>query len=268
MYTKKYLKRIGIDEGLSPTLSSLKRIHKQHLTTVPFENLDMHIYKHIETNVSALYRKIVENMRGGICYELNLLLAEMLRNIGFDTVILGAKMAKNGKGYSDHMLLKVSLEGVEYLVDVGCSDYFLEPLLLEVNVTQKDKNGLFKIEQLDESRFEFKKYCTETDLFRTKYTFVNRERDLEYFKGSKEYDIHSDDSSFKKKLICLLQEENGRLYMKQNNLVIIRNDSRVIEKRLSFCDYINVLKERYGIKLSLDEIQVLRLVFEKLVARS
>ena len=81
----------------------------------------------------ALFTKIVENRRGGFCYECNGLFAALLRMLGFDVTMLSAEVANAQGGYSqpfDHMTLMVR-ETQRWLVDVGFGDSFLEPLLID-----------------------------------------------------------------------------------------------------------------------------------------
>ena len=118
-------------KDLEIDLSSLKLIQKQHLLTVPFENLDIHIHKEIKVDIRYLYKKIIVKKRGGICYELNLLLSFLLKGIGFNTKILGGKVLNENGSYFDHMLLLVYLNNKKYIVDVGYGDNFLEPLELK-----------------------------------------------------------------------------------------------------------------------------------------
>ena len=72
-----YLQRIGASRD-----SSLAELHERHLLSVPFENLDTHMGTRIELEIPWLYDKIVTRRRGGFCYELNGLFAELLRSLG------------------------------------------------------------------------------------------------------------------------------------------------------------------------------------------
>src|SRR5215470_11521743 len=71
MDTRTYLKRINYSGSVDPTAETLKALQVAHLRTVPFENLSIHAGEPIVLQDDALYRKIVENRRGGFCYEAN-----------------------------------------------------------------------------------------------------------------------------------------------------------------------------------------------------
>jgi N-hydroxyarylamine O-acetyltransferase len=58
-----------------PSALALRGLHRQHLFTVPFENLDIALETTICLDLSLIYEKIVRQHRGGFCYELNALFA-------------------------------------------------------------------------------------------------------------------------------------------------------------------------------------------------
>jgi N-hydroxyarylamine O-acetyltransferase len=68
-----YLERIGL-EGRP----SIAQVHRAHLTSIPFENLDPHQGLPVSLEVEDLERKLVSERRGGYCFEQNLLLKAAL----------------------------------------------------------------------------------------------------------------------------------------------------------------------------------------------
>ena len=79
-----YMKRIGIDSNITVDLNSLVSLQKAHLTHIPYENYDSLEHKLTSLNHKELYRKLITEHRGGICFELNGLYAWLLKSIGFD----------------------------------------------------------------------------------------------------------------------------------------------------------------------------------------
>ena len=49
-------------------------------------------HRPIVLNTAAFYRKIVDEGRGGFCYELNGLFDELLRYVGFKTRLISARV--------------------------------------------------------------------------------------------------------------------------------------------------------------------------------
>src|SRR2546427_8621834 len=123
--TKAYLERINYPlnyrRSLAPDAETLRALQVAHLLAVPFENLSIHAGQPIILEDDALFTKIVENGRGGFCYEANGLFAALLRALGFNVAMLSAEVA-NAEGEFgpnfDHMALMVMLEQ-RWLVDVG-----------------------------------------------------------------------------------------------------------------------------------------------------
>src|SRR5215216_896010 len=132
MNTEKYLRRIGIEKTkISANAETLKFLQKQHLLHVPFENLDIHWQRPIVLETGKFYQKIVENPRGGFCYELNGLFYELLNKIGFQSKIISARVGNGQGAFSaeyDHLAILTQAGDEEYLVDVGFGSFTAEPL--------------------------------------------------------------------------------------------------------------------------------------------
>ena len=74
-----YLDRIGYTGTRALTQENLTLLIRQHLETVPFENLDCWGKgAPLSNDPEVLFEKIVTRRRGGICFELNGLLFELL----------------------------------------------------------------------------------------------------------------------------------------------------------------------------------------------
>src|SRR5690606_25999798 len=83
----RYLRRLGIDDRPEPTLDNLARLQESHVLTVPFENLDYHYGREIPMD-ERIVTKIVDEKRGGGCYELNPSFHHLLRALGYDSRIM------------------------------------------------------------------------------------------------------------------------------------------------------------------------------------
>ena len=109
-----YLHRINYRGSLAATAQTLRDLQTAHLLTVPFENLSIHSGELIILDDDALFEKIVLRRRGGFCYELNGLFAALLRELGFEVVMLSAGAANAQGIYGpdfDHMSLLVTVHG-------------------------------------------------------------------------------------------------------------------------------------------------------------
>ena len=71
MNLQRYLDRIEYSGSIQPNLSILIALHEAHVFSVPFENLDVQLGKSLSICIEDAYEKIVNNTRGGWCYEQN-----------------------------------------------------------------------------------------------------------------------------------------------------------------------------------------------------
>src|SRR5262245_36251920 len=141
----RYLDRIGARHPAGPDAAALRDLHRRHVETVPFENLSIHLREPIELAEDALVDKIVRRGRGGFCYELNGLFAELLAALGYDVSLLAAGVFGRDGSLSpvfDHMALLVTLDE-RYLVDVGFGAHAVHPLRRDWPEAQEDPAGSF-----------------------------------------------------------------------------------------------------------------------------
>ncbi len=125
-----YLARIGFEQPVELTVEGLERLQRAHLTTVPFENLDVFYRRGVGTDPAWSVPKVVEQGRGGWCYEINGAFATLLEELGFVVRWLGAGVLPITGPFPDHLTIEVAFDR-PYLVDVGYGDSFIRPLPLD-----------------------------------------------------------------------------------------------------------------------------------------
>ncbi len=123
-----YLHRIGISGR-----PSLAELHRAHVTSIPFENLDPHRGVPVSLQPEALERKLVAGGRGGYCFEHNLLLAAATRALGAEVELLLARVRVGRPAGTPrprtHLVLRVRCQGAVWLADVGFGNgTLLEPI--------------------------------------------------------------------------------------------------------------------------------------------
>ena len=127
-----YLHRVDYTGPIEPTLEVLRAVHRQHLLSISYENLDIHLGRALSVDIDAIFEKLVTRRRGGWCYEMNGLLAWALREIGFDVALLGGTVGRTRLGplaEGNHLALLVRLDQ-PWLADEGFGNGILEPLAL------------------------------------------------------------------------------------------------------------------------------------------
>ncbi len=212
MNTEKYLRRIGIENsGIRANVENLKFLQKQHLLSVPFENLDIYWKIPIVLDDELFYRKIVEENRGGFCYELNGSFCNLLEKLGFANKIISAKVSDGEGNFGaeyDHLAILTKIDDTELLVDVGFGSFSAEPLRFVSDVEQHDKEGIFAIRKFDKNYFEVIK--KDGDKWKSEYIFTDKPRNLSEFEEMCNFHQTSPESHFTRGKICSLMTENGR----------------------------------------------------------
>jgi N-hydroxyarylamine O-acetyltransferase len=118
-----YFRRIGFS-GETPiaNLATLHAIVFKHTTTIPFENLNPLLQRPVLLDLASLQSKLIDRQRGGYCFEHNLLLRDVLLQMGYRVTSLAARVLWNASTpitQRSHMLLRIDLDNFVYLVDVG-----------------------------------------------------------------------------------------------------------------------------------------------------
>lgn len=152
MDVKAYFHRIGLElpEDLTPNSALLRQLHLAHCTTVPYENLDM--IRGIPTSLEedALFRKIVEEGRGGLCFELNGSFGNLLRALGYQVTDYAARYLRGESTLPmrRHRVLKVEATDGTWLCDVGIGEVCQrEPVRLEEGLVQEQFGETYKLEK-------------------------------------------------------------------------------------------------------------------------
>lgn len=123
---EKYFKRIGLEmpETIVPNGELLKKLHFAHCTTVPYENLDIIRGIPLRLDDEGLYQKVVEEGKGGYCFELNGLFAWLLRELGYKVTEYASRYLRGESSIPmrRHRVLKVEATDGVYCADVGIGE--------------------------------------------------------------------------------------------------------------------------------------------------
>ena len=250
MEKRKYLDRINYSGDLNPSLSTLRKLQKTHLLHVPFENLDIHYQKPIILNIDNIYKKIVQNNRGGFCYELNALFYELLLSLGYKAKRVSARVFKKGEEYGpefDHLAIIVKIENQEYLTDVGFGEFTFGPLVLQTKKTQKDERGIFSIKEHNNQYLQVNK--EEKNKWIPQYIFQNKECELDEFNEMCIYHQTNSNSHFTHKRLISKPIENGRITISGNVLKLRALDAVDERNLMSETEFVKELKHYFNIRL-------------------
>jgi len=243
-----YLDRIAYTGPITPSAQVLRELHRAHMLAVSFENLDIGLGRKIICHEETVVRKIVEQCRGGFCYELNGAFAALLRELGFQVTLLSARVARQDGSASpefDHLILKVDLQE-PWLADVGFGDSFLEPLRLKIDIEQPQGGRKFR---LVEERGSLYMEMADPEEWKRQYSFTLVPRQLSDFAGMCHYHQTSPESSFTQKRICSRATPDGRITIVDTKLIVTRNGKREESALDSAQEWREALSEYFGIVL-------------------
>ncbi|MBZ5573616.1 MAG: arylamine N-acetyltransferase [Acidobacteriia bacterium] len=244
-----YLDRIYYTGPTASTIETLNGLHRAHMLSVPFENLDIGLGRRIVCEEGAFIEKIVNRRRGGFCYELNGAFGALLRTLGFQVTLLSARVPRDDGSHSpefDHLALKVDLEE-PWLADVGFGDSFVEPLRLQVDIEQPQDKRNFRI--VEEGGFLHMEMAESGKGWRRQYSCTLTPRNLEDFAGMCHYHQTSPESPFTRKKVCSMATPNGRVTLADRKLIETHGGVREESVLDSEEQWRAALKRHFGVVL-------------------
>jgi N-hydroxyarylamine O-acetyltransferase len=248
-----YLKRIRYIDAVKQDVETLRGLQLAHMTTIPFENLDIRLKRSIKIDEESIWEKLILQKRGGFCYELNGLFAWLLKQIGFAVTYLNARVFDRDGNLGidfDHLTLLVQIPGQtgRWLADVGFGDSFMEPLTLDERGEQVQGLRAYKLEQTPDGYIVWQKNYDGS--WERHYFF-----DLQSHKFPEEYNsaclYHqtSPESSFTRGSIISRATANGRISLEDGRLILTENGQRTQRFLDSENEYRTLLKEYFDVTL-------------------
>ncbi len=137
-----YFSRVGFTGQAAADLATLRTLHRLHIEAIPFENLDVLLGQRIDMSEEAVERKIVAGRRGGYCFEQNTLFRGVLNALGFRTEAFLGRIRRNVPANVrtplTHMVLRVTIDGIPWLADVGFGSLGTPaPIRLDIDTEQE-----------------------------------------------------------------------------------------------------------------------------------
>jgi N-hydroxyarylamine O-acetyltransferase len=253
-----YLRRIAYTGPRQPSSATLCQLHRQHLFTVPFENLDIPLGTPISLELEKIYQKIVTRRRGGFCYELNGLFGELLTAMGFQVQKLSARVRREDGGFGpefDHMLLQVQLDD-PWLVDVGFGDSFVDPIVFRAGGADQVNGHRYVVLPVgDEWQLLHEDANGQVPL----YMFRDAPHPLSDFQEMCTFHQTSPDSHFTKSWICSRATPDGRITVANMRLIVTRGAEREEVDLSTDGDVRRCLREFLAVELD-DEAPLAKLV--------
>lgn len=142
MLSSAYLRHLGVEHALAPTLGSLRLLQRRHLERVPYENLGIMLGRTPSVDPESSLERVGDLGRAGYCFHQNAVLELVLRDLGFQVERRHGHVWSREEHRHDpslnHLVLVVSglptsdnPDG-RWWPDVGLGEGFWEPLPLVV----------------------------------------------------------------------------------------------------------------------------------------
>lgn len=124
---ERLLAHLGFAAPPAADRAGLFAVHRAYLERVPYEDVAVQLGECGPLDEAALLARVLGG-RGGYCFELNTVLAALLRGVGFR--VSHHQAVVGGDGPTNHMALLVTLDGERWIADAGLGEGFLDPLPL------------------------------------------------------------------------------------------------------------------------------------------
>ena len=259
-----YLKRIRVADCKS-TLNDLTKLQQSHMQNIPFENLDVIARRKINLDFENLFTKIVQEGRGGYCFELNILYSHLLKHLGFEPKpVLGRVWLRNPTKTPprNHLAHLVNLNGKTFVTDVGFGGLTTRiPLNINDNSEINDQDGFVRISSFSENQFMVQRKVKNK--WENQYSFENVDISEEDILISNYYMSTNPKSHFYNANFIGKFTSNGRIGL-YNNQMSIRKGIEVTDKQnVAYGEeWIDTIKTQFGLELDFSESE-LQMIFKQ-----
>lgn len=247
-----YFARIGFQGEAKADVLTLTALMRLQLRSVPFENLDVQAGQVVSLVPEDIVQKIVNQRRGGYCYEVNGLFAMALEALGISYFFVAARpMFYVARRPKTHMAILVKLADQTWLCDLGFGSYGLrEPLSIEVldREVQQDQDR-FKLSQLPD--LEYLLEACIGGQWTPQFSFSPVAQEWLDFAPVNYMNSTHPEAIFVKQLLVILQTPEGRKILSG---AVLKKwiDGHLTEQQVNHSDLPAVLRYEFGIDAQQD----------------
>ncbi|MDQ0626150.1 MULTISPECIES: arylamine N-acetyltransferase family protein [Paraburkholderia] len=266
-----YFARIGYAGPRAPTLEVLQAIHRLHPRAIPFENLNPLTRRAVKLDLESVETKLVDDHRGGYCFEQNTLLANVLQELGFRvTPLIGRVLwgrEPDAVTPRTHMVLRIDLDNEAWIADVGLGSVTLtSPLRLSPGLAQRTDLGIFRLADASRDALYLEVQARDESWSRA-YRFDLHPVEWIDYETSNWYTSTSPEAIFASNLIVCRVLSGTRLTLLNDQVNERAADGSLIgDQRLASADELAAcLRERFG--LNVGDIDIAD-IFERVRTRA
>jgi N-hydroxyarylamine O-acetyltransferase len=241
-----YLKRIGVDRP------NLRSIMAGHLANIPFENVDVYIGRVPQLDMASLQAKLVQRKRGGYCFEQNALYAAALERLGLEVTRLAARTRINTEKVRPrtHMMLLVTVDGEQWLTDVGFGSGLIEPMPLREHTMQQG-GWTFRLVYEDE---QWVLQSLTPKGWMDQYAFAIERLYPSDYDMANYYTAAWPRSAFVQRLVAQGRDDQEHRALAGTELTILGPEGERSKRTLTPEETVEVLRDQFGVELTDDEL--------------
>lgn len=254
-WIRNYFRRLGMEVDINDaatihTYDFLKELQYRHVTTIPYENLDLVSGVPISLDIQDMYEKFIQNKRGGYCFEVNGLLSALLKELGFPVRNCLGRYLRGATELPvrHHRVLEVTCGEEVYLCDVGIGQPApRHPLKLQVGLIQSQFGEQYKFEKEEDLGWVL--YDLHHGAWRPFYSFTEElQTDKDFILPSFYCEKHPD-SKFNKTYIVALKTAKGRKTINDREFKEFADGEVLrLEENLDDTRLLEVLKSEFDIE--------------------
>lgn len=244
-----YLDRIGYAGLAQADLATVTALMRHQLFSVPFENLDVQAGKIVSLVPEEIVDKIVARRRGGYCYEVNGIFAMALQALGVPYQLVAARpMFYPARRPRTHMVIVVTLDGVQWLCDLGFGSYGIRaPVrldLLDTELVQDD--DVFMLSKPNER--EFLVQARVGGEWQNQFGFDLSHQEWIDFMPANYLNSTHPESIFVKMLLLVQHRADGRSILLGDTLKTVTH-GQLAQRSVAPEERADVLRELFGLSL-------------------
>jgi N-hydroxyarylamine O-acetyltransferase len=217
-----YFRRIGFAGNARADVDTLKLLMRCQLFSVPFENLDIQSGRIVSLDPEDIFRKIVEERRGGYCYEVNGLFSMALEALGITHFLIAARpMTYPVRRPKTHMAVIAEIGGAQWLCDTGFGSYGIrEPMNLALTgFEMRQDHETFRLSMDSKSEYLLQSFTGGT--WKNLYEFNLCPQEWIDFEPANYLNSTHPDSIFLQGLMVVQQNPSGKDVLFGNSLMSV-----------------------------------------------
>ncbi|MFJ3200215.1 arylamine N-acetyltransferase [Streptomyces sp. NPDC086989] len=254
-----YLDRLGVTGPLEPDAQTLRRLHRAHALTIPFENLDILLGRGIGLDVDVMQSKLLRSRRGGYCYEHNMLFAVLLERLGYEVTRLYARPILDAPKPlpRTHLILSVAVGDETYLADVGFGDEGpLEPIPVRDGIVSEQNGWVYRLARVKGTDKEWVLSLRRgEDWFPLYWYATEGHHHIDCVVANYFISTHSS-SPFTGRVFLERIAEDWRLNLNHRKLTLTRSDGSVEVRYVVDAEVRELLAKQFEIELTEEEAAV------------